>query len=217
MTPVSRKDAREAGAAHYFTGMPCKNGHLALRWVSNSTCLACHREINARNRAADPDRDRRYYSANKAACAARNAKWKAQNRERAAELTRKSNLRCKEARRANSDDWKRRNPERVALRRAEHQRANRSKLNAQESLRRATRLAATPAWADKAAIAAFFVRAKELAISIGTRVEVDHIVPLRHPLVCGLHCEANLQLLAESENRRKSNKVWPDMPGVRSG
>lgn len=36
--------------------------------------------------------------------------------------------------------------------------------------------------------------------------EVDHEIPINHPLVCGLHCLANLQYLSTGENREKSNK-----------
>ena len=35
---------------HYFTGAPCKNGHVARRYVSNGTCLMCMREIRSRYR-----------------------------------------------------------------------------------------------------------------------------------------------------------------------
>lgn len=37
------------------------------------------------------------------------------------------------------------------------------------------------------------------------QLEVDHIIPLKHPLVCGLHVWDNLQLLTPSQNRRKHN------------
>jgi 5-methylcytosine-specific restriction endonuclease McrA len=37
-------------------------------------------------------------------------------------------------------------------------------------------------------------------------VTIDHIIPLKHPLVCGLHTPINLQFLTKEENSRKHNK-----------
>ena len=38
---------------------------------------------------------------------------------------------------------------------------------------------------------------------------VDHIDPLKHKLVCGLHTEMNLQILTAHQNIRKGNSFAP--------
>jgi hypothetical protein len=89
--------------------------------------------------------------------------------------------------------------------------ANPDKHCAKENRRRAAKLHATPSWANRKYVDLFYQIAKEESVRIGKVVHVDHIVPLRHPLVCGLHSEFNLQLLGASENLSKSNRTWPDM------
>ena len=42
--------------------------------------------------------------------------------------------------------------------------------------------------------------------------EVDHVVPIRSKIVCGLNVPANMQLLHKSLNSSKGNRHWPDMP-----
>ena len=39
--PISRKIARERGLVRYFTGKPCKHGHVAERLLSNRACVVC--------------------------------------------------------------------------------------------------------------------------------------------------------------------------------
>jgi len=38
---ISRADAALRHAAHYFTGKPCRRGHVALRYVSTGNCAEC--------------------------------------------------------------------------------------------------------------------------------------------------------------------------------
>lgn len=67
-------------------------------------------------------------------------------------------------------------------------------------------LHALPKWANIEHIKNIYKKAKE------TGMVVDHIVPLISKIVCGLHCENNLQLLSHTENSSKANRYWPDMP-----
>lgn len=71
--------------------------------------------------------------------------------------------------------------------------------------RRAKKKQAQPVWANEKYIGTFYTLAKEEESRLGTKVVVDHIIPLQHPDVCGLHCEYNLQLLTQSDNCRKGN------------
>ncbi len=46
------------------------------------------------------------------------------------------------------------------------------------------------------------------------RLTVDHIVPITHPLVCGLHAPWNMQLMPASDNAKKSN-ASPEIRAMR--
>jgi hypothetical protein len=78
--------------------------------------------------------------------------------------------------------------------------------------RRAKQLNATPKWANLFFVQEAYDLAKRRTKATGFKWQVDHIVPLRHPLVQGFHVEHNLRVISESINRAKSNRVWPDMP-----
>ena len=95
---------------------------------------------------------------------------------------------------------------------AQWARENRSKRAAVEAKRRAAKITGTPMWADLTKIQEFYATAEALNMWTGEWYHVDHIVPLRGRTVCGLHTEANLQILPGKDNISKSNRHWPDQP-----
>lgn len=84
------------------------------------------------------------------------------------------------------------------------------KIAAQTMKRYAKKVGATPVWADKNAILAFYKEAARLTAETGIRHQVDHIVPIMSRRVCGLHVHHNLQILDRISNIKKGNRHWPD-------
>ena len=87
--------------------------------------------------------------------------------------------------------------------------ANKDRAAEKQAAYEARKLMATPKWANRQKILDFYKSAKELSLSTGREWHVDHIVPLKSALVCGLHWEGNLQILLKEENCAKSNRHWP--------
>lgn len=129
---------------------------------------------------------------NRARLTAKAAAWRSANPDKAADVARRSSRKLKAKRAEYAYHWTR---------------ANRDKRRASTAKRKAAKIRATPRWADLKRIAAFYA-------NVPDGHDVDHIVPLVSPLVCGLHCEANLQYLPSSENQSKRNFRWPDMPRI---
>lgn len=80
--------------------------------------------------------------------------------------------------------------------------------------RRSRKLAvanAKPNWADDEEIRMWYEVAEVLSRG-GVQFHVDHIIPLRSPLVCGLHVQNNLTVIPWHENLAKGNRTWPGMP-----
>lgn len=109
-------------------------------------------------------------------------------------------------------NWLKKNPEKRKEISSRYSRSHKAQAVFLTRKRQAATLQAVPLWADADSIQRIYEDAAKLSKSTGIKYEVDHIVPLRGKTVCGLHCEANLQILERRENRSKSNRFWPDMP-----
>lgn len=150
----------------------------------------------ARNRDAGRKKSRDWLAANKERFAVYARRWRAENKSRVDELRR---------------IWIENNRDLLALQAKEYGRRNRGRIAAHARARQAQKLLATPAWADKKAIEAFYVEAARLTALTGIPHHVDHIYPLKSKWMCGLHVETNLQILPATENLKKGNRVLPDL------
>lgn len=89
---------------------------------------------------------------------------------------------------------------------------NSGKVNARTARRYASKTQATPKWVSENPdmlwlISEVYDLARLRTEKTGNKWEVDHIVPLRGSNVCGLHTPFNLQVVLQSENRKKSNRL----------
>jgi 5-methylcytosine-specific restriction endonuclease McrA len=164
--PKTREEARQVGSKAYFTGLFCKQGHVAKRWTATGNCAECQKNRTKQWTNANPEKVRAYLYT----------------------------------------------PEMLEKRREygrNYYNKNKAIFIEKDAKRRAKELLATTVWGQEN-VRAFYKKAKELeALNSGIKYHVDHIVPLVGANVCGLHNHFNLQILTETENKRKGN-AWYD-------
>jgi hypothetical protein len=187
--PKTRSEAKASGATHYYTGEPCKHGHIALR-KTKGACVECIKiewEKSYAKRAAyfeqynkseaGQQAKKKYYAANKDIVAL------------------KALTRPNEDRRKYRAVWAEKNP---------------LVVKANTKHRRSKHKLATPKWLtpeQKKEIKQMYIDAMTATRVTGVQYVVDHKTPLRHPDVCGLHVPWNLQIMTRAENLKKSNKL----------
>jgi hypothetical protein len=91
------------------------------------------------------------------------------------------------------------NKDKVKKTQSLYKKNNRGKYRFYSASRRALEAMATPCWSDLDQI-------KEIYLNCPEGHQVDHIIPLKGKLVCGLHVPENLQYLTKEDNLKKSNK-----------
>lgn len=81
----NRSDARDNGQSHYFTGIPCKHGHVAIRRTLDCVCSECKKSLDAghyaKNREKIKSQVKLYIASNKVACQERSASYYQRNKE----------------------------------------------------------------------------------------------------------------------------------------
>lgn len=95
-TIVSRAEARASGSTLYFTGKPCKFGHIDQRWTCSSRCKACqafssrnHYEQNKQKyRETGKQSAKLWYKENREVILKNNKEWRQNNKDRRNEYMR---------------------------------------------------------------------------------------------------------------------------------
>ena len=120
-------------------------------------------------------------------------------------IKRANYLRHKEKYTAANLEWVKQNPQKRSEHSDKYRRLNKHYYAQYRSAYRYRLKQATPQWSVLEDIICVYQEAEYF------QLEVDHIIPLKHPLVCGLHVWNNLQLLSRSDNASKSNKYDIDI------
>lgn len=187
--PTSRAEAKKIGSKYYFTGQPCKHGHIAPR-KTKGTCVECLKvewTQALEKRAA-------YFAQYNQSEAGQTAKQEYYKRNRDAVIAR-AQARPLEEKQTYRNAWKANNAEQVL---------------ADNKVRRRKHRQATPPWItrkQKSDMRALYQAAIHMSKTTGEQYVVDHIVPLRSEFVCGLHVPWNLRVITQTENLKKSNKL----------
>lgn len=195
---ISRKEALAKGFAKYFTGEPCKYGHIAERRVSNWNCVVCETEKARKTYAQDPHKNRlaakKWREKTPEYQKHRTKTWRSQNSDRVKQY---------------AQNWRKENAETQKEYKKQWVDQNRGKKYASLAKRHAAKMQRTPPWLSKDDFW-FMQEVYDLAVlrstMTGIKWHVDHIVPLQGGAVSGLHVPWNLRVIPAAENMSKGNK-----------
>lgn len=183
-----------------------------------SCCKLYRHEYYIKNKEKIYEQTESYRKANPQIYNENTARWRVENCESIKNYTKTYNernkeiLKIKDKKRKSTPEHKKwykkwkssyfsipENRERRKLKHGIWSKRNKDKICYYSSKRRSDLKNATPTWADLDIIFSFYQEAQYHGL------QVDHIIPISHPLVCGLHCEFNLQLLTKTQNISKNN------------
>lgn len=200
-------------------------------------CRACSAQVAKMYREANKDASKarrdRYAALNKdRLLAARKLWWDANKTD---QLNKKADYyeQNKAVILASRTAYYEKNKESIMERNKTYKNKNRTHYNGISKERKEAQRCAVPSWADRPQSTNFYLVSGRISKLTGIKMNIDHIVPLKSPLfqsldgntvprrrfvgpllpvVQGLHCPDNFQILDSRSNTSKSNRTWPDMP-----
>lgn len=213
--PSPRRQAIEAGEKFYFTGRPCRHGHIAARYVSCGACLPCHQGIEY-----SAEYHARHYQENKQIYLANSRKWASENRAKSNEIKSLWRDRNPEYATAWAKTAYQKNPEPYRARARERRQKdpiplneamkkwrenNPEKVRAHKVNRRARKVGAGGSGLSGADIKEIVARQKGRCACCGakTKLQMDHMMPLA---LGGSNSKNNFQGLCRPCNASKHAK-----------
>jgi cytochrome c553 len=204
MNKISKKDAKRMGFRRYYTGRPCKKGHLSERWISGK-CIKCHHEYKLENDARIKEKRRQHRLEMKKSIQEYDRQYWIKNKDRIS-INRKNDSMIKEYQK----NYKKQNQQKISKQMRTYRRENQDVVSASRVSYRTRKLHAVPWWLTskhKSQIKRIYEEARERTEQTGINYSVDHIVPLQGKEACGLHVPWNLRVITLSRNCSKANKL----------
>jgi hypothetical protein len=192
---ISKDQAIKKKLTHYFTGKPCKKGHVEKRNVKSSACAGC---VRARHYT--------WYAKNKKQALEIIGRWQVKNKKKVRSASQRYRDANPDAAKASVQRYYNKHKRQKLTYNKQWRTNNQDLLRMYNTKRRRILVLATPVWADQIAIRKIYKLAADKQTRTGKPFHVDHIIPLQHKLVCGLHIPSNLQILSGKENNSKHNK-----------
>lgn len=187
---ITHKAAKELGLKHYFTGKPCRRGHVSRRKISSRNCCDCDLEHSRGN----PKK------------LAYMAKYSAENREKENARARQWYAENKKRHQAGCKAYYEENKDSVSAMNESWRKSNKEKVRAYSRARKARVRAAEGTWTAPD-IERLMIEQRGACVycmvALDASYHVDHIMPL---YLGGSNWPENLQLLCKTCNLSKGKK-----------
>ena len=199
----------EKSLSEFFVNSNAKSGRA-------SNCKGCKKLYSSLAKVKIAAKKKEWYECNKEAVSLASKKYRVENPEICKEKEHRKYLKNIDKIKLRMSQYQKDFPEINRKASKKYRQSTPDKQCAKSARYRTRKFNAVPIWADSEWEKLFLVEIYHLSklrsAMTGVPHQVDHRVPLKSDLVCGLHCSDNLQILEWHSNISKSNRFWEDMP-----